>query len=123
MLVAGLLLLIVQGMAQGTTALDTVKERTAAGLARETAAMAAAGDSAAVTWSTTPTPRGGAETVVARLEGNPSGSYRSAAFLVADGRVTPMDALARRLLAGTGGAGSPARATMDDGMPMNMNMP
>ncbi len=64
---------------------------------------------------------GGGETVVARLEGTPSGSNQTVSFLVADGRVTPMDGLARRLLAGTAGAGSPAmRTTMAGGMRMDM---
>ena len=96
----GLLAFLVQNTSQGASALSAVKEQTSAGLARETERAAAAGDSLKVTWSTTPQPDGDADTVLARLETEPSGGSGEAHFFVADGQVTPMDELARQLLSG-----------------------
>ena len=96
--VVGLFLVLLQNMSQGATALSAVKEQTAAGLERETEQAAAADQTLNVTWSTTPQPDGESDTVLARLEAQPSGASRQASFLVADGEVTAMDALARQLL-------------------------
>jgi hypothetical protein len=118
--VVGLLLFLVQNMAQGTTALSMVKEQTRAGLARETERAAAGGDSLEVTWSTTPMPGGGGETVLAHLEAQPSGASGQAQFMVMDGQVTSMDDLAQRLLSGAGAAGTAAPTMMDEDMQMPM---
>lgn len=117
---AGLLLLMFRGQAQGTAALDLVKEHAAAGLAREQARLEARGESLEVVWSTVPMPRGDGDSVVGRLEARPSGSSREAVFMVMGDEVTSRNALARRLLA-TGSAGaSGGTMTMDDGMQMPM---
>ena len=100
--VIGMFFFLMQSMSQGATALSMVKEQTRAGLARETELAAAAGDSLEVSWTTTPQPGGEADTVLARLDAQPSGASRQALFLVADGQVTAMDDLARQLLSSAG---------------------
>lgn len=120
MVLVGLFFLMLRGQAQGTSALDLVKEHTAAGLAREQARLEARGESLEVVWRTVPMPRGDGDTVVGRLEARPSGSSQEATFMVMGEQVTSQNALARRLLSADGGRGAGGVMTMDDGMQMPM---
>lgn len=118
--VATLVMLSQTNSAEGTAALDVVKDRTRSALARDAERAKALGENLDVSWTATPMPDDRSHTVVARLESHPSGAIRNASFMVmTDGRVMAMDAAARRLL--TRGADDGGRTmTMRDGSEMPM---
>jgi hypothetical protein len=96
--VAILAVLAVQDTSQGSVAIRQTQGLVMTTLADTEKDIRDEGGALDVTWSSTPSPSGGGHLVVARLQVRPSGEVGQAEFVVANGRVSPRNDLARRLL-------------------------
>lgn len=96
--VATLAVLAVQDTSQGSVAIRQTQDLVTATLTDTEDDIREEGGALEVTWSSTPSPSGGGHLVVARLQVRPSGEVGEAEFVVANGRVSPRNDLARRLL-------------------------
>lgn len=96
--VAILAMLAVQDTSQGSVAIRQTQALVMTALADSGSDIREQGGALDVTWSSTPSPSGGGYLVVARLRVRPSGEVGQAQFVVANGRVSPQNDLARRLL-------------------------
>lgn len=96
--VAVLAVLAVQDTSQGSVAIRQTQDLVMTTLADTESDIREQGGALDVTWSSTPSPSGGGYLVVARLQVRPSGEVGQAQFVVANGRVSPQNDLARELL-------------------------
>ena len=105
--VAGLVLaawamtsLVLSDSAGGAAAIEQAQRVAAPGLGDLSRGAERRGQTLDVDWSVVPYPTGGGHMVTARERLLPSGQGGTAGFVVMEDRVTPQDALARRLVGG-----------------------
>ncbi len=92
--------LIVTASQGGSAAVEQARRAAAPGLGDLQRGAARRGQELDVDWSAVPDPSGRAHMVTARVRLLPSEQGGTAGFVVSGGRVTPQDALARRLVRG-----------------------